>query len=108
MERLKEAIEQALARAASCSIQQQAEQMARANREMSAEEFEQLVNRMVQKLAEEGYINTEQPGQQGRQGNRETVKFAGHRQVRRFPRVQDAEGFAGRAGPREFRGARHS
>jgi Ca-activated chloride channel family protein len=49
--------------------------MAQQLESMSGEEFEQLLNRMVQKLSEEGYINTEQPGQQGRAREPKSVKF---------------------------------
>ena len=49
--------------------------MAQQLESMSGEEFQQLVNRMVEKLSEEGYINTEQPGQQGRAREPKSVKF---------------------------------
>ena len=74
LERLKEAIEQAL-RSGELFDPERAEQMADQLDNMSAEEFEQLVNRMVQKLSEEGYINTEQPGQQGGTKEPKDVKF---------------------------------
>jgi Ca-activated chloride channel homolog len=74
LERLKEAIEQAL-RSGELFDPEQAEQMAQQLESMSGEEFQQLVNRMVEKLSEEGYINTEQPGQQGRAKEPKSVKF---------------------------------
>jgi Ca-activated chloride channel family protein len=74
LERLKEAIEQAL-RSGELFDPEQAEQMAQQLESMSGEEFEQLVNRMVQKLSDEGYINTDQPGQQGGQQQVKSVKF---------------------------------
>ena len=74
LERLKEAIEQAL-RSGELFDPEQAEQMAQQLENMSGEEFQQLVNRMVEKLSEEGYINTEQPGQQGRAKEPKSVKF---------------------------------
>ena len=74
LERLKEAIEQAL-RSGELFDPEQAEQMAQQLESMSGEEFQQLVNRMVEKLSEEGYINTEQPGQQGRAREPKSVKF---------------------------------
>jgi Ca-activated chloride channel family protein len=74
LERLKEAIEQAL-RSGELFDPQKAEQMAEQLESMSAEEFEQLVNRMVQKLSEEGYINKEEPGQQGGTKEPKDVKF---------------------------------
>lgn len=74
LERLKEAIEQAL-HSGELFDPEQAEQMAQQLESMSGEEFQQLVNRMVEKLSEEGYINTEQPGQQGRAKEPKSVKF---------------------------------
>jgi Ca-activated chloride channel homolog len=74
LERLKEAIEQAL-RSGELFDPEQAEQMAQQLESMSGEEFQELVNRMVEKLSEEGYINTEQPGQQGRAREPKSVKF---------------------------------
>jgi len=74
LERLKEAIEQAL-RSGELFDPQKAEQMAEQLESMSAEQFEQLVNRMVQKLSEEGYINKEEPGQQGGTKEPKDVKF---------------------------------
>src|SRR5919107_1237567 len=64
LERLKEAIEQAL-RNGELFDQERADQMAEQLQNMSSEQFEQLLERMVQKLADEGYINLEQ--KQGQQ-----------------------------------------
>jgi Ca-activated chloride channel family protein len=76
LERLKEAIEQAL-RNGDLFDEQMRQQAAERLEQMSPEQFEQLVNRMVQKLVEEGYINTEDPqsgpGRDGKQQQR--VKF---------------------------------
>ena len=66
LERLKESIEQAL-RNGELFDQQMAESMRERLEQMSPEEFNQLVNRMVQKLAEDGYINME--ATEGEQGN---------------------------------------
>jgi Ca-activated chloride channel family protein len=74
LERLKEAIEQAL-RSGELFDPERAEQMAQQLESMSGEEFEQLLNRMVEKLSDEGYINTEEPGQQGRAREPKSVKF---------------------------------
>jgi Ca-activated chloride channel homolog len=74
LEKLKEAIEQAL-RNGELFDPRQAEQMAQQLESMSDEEFQKLVERMVQKLSDEGYINTEQPGRQGRSGEPKSVKF---------------------------------
>ena len=75
LERLKEAIEQAL-RSGELFDPEQAEQMSQQLDSMSDQEFQKLVERMVQKLADENYINTEQqPGQQGRNGEPKSVKF---------------------------------
>jgi Ca-activated chloride channel family protein len=74
LERLKEAIEQAL-RNGELFDPERAQQMAEQLEAMSDSEFQQLVERMVQKLSDEGYINTEQPGQQGGTGKPRDVKF---------------------------------
>lgn len=74
LERLKEAIDQAL-RSGELFDPEQAEQMSQQLDSMSDQEFQKLVERMVQKLADENYINTEQPGQQGRSGEPKSVKF---------------------------------
>jgi Ca-activated chloride channel homolog len=75
LERLKEAIEQAL-RNGELFDQDRADQIAQQLEAMSDPEFQQLVNQLVQKLADEGYINTEQPpGQQGGNGKPRDVKF---------------------------------
>ncbi len=75
LERLKEAIEQAL-RSGELFDPEQAEQMSQELESMSDQEFQKLVERMVQKLADENYINAEQqPGQQGRNGEPKSVKF---------------------------------
>lgn len=58
MEDLKEAIERAL-REGSMFDQSQAGQMAEQIRQMSPEEFNQLVNRLVKKLADDGYISAD-------------------------------------------------
>jgi Ca-activated chloride channel homolog len=66
LERLKEAIEQAL-RNGDLFDQQMAESMRERMEQMSPEEFNQLINKMVQKLAEDGYINVDDS--EGQQGN---------------------------------------
>ena len=66
MERLREAIEEAL-RNGDLFDQQMAESMRERIEEMSPEEFNQLVNRLVKKLAEDGYITSEQQEGQGKQ-----------------------------------------
>ncbi|MBI3281890.1 MAG: hypothetical protein HYZ57_18855 [Acidobacteria bacterium] len=58
LEALKEAIERAL-REGSLFDSERARQMAERLAEMSPEELDDLVSRLVQKLAEEGYINPE-------------------------------------------------
>ena len=62
MEDLKEAIERAL-REGSLFDQSQAGQMAEQIRQMSPEEFNRLVNRLVKKLADDGYITADEEGQ---------------------------------------------
>ena len=75
LERLKEAIEQAL-RSGELFDPERAQEMADQLENMSEEEFQQLLNRMVQKLSDEGYINAEQqPGQQGGKNQPKDVKF---------------------------------
>ncbi|MGH9629147.1 MAG: vWA domain-containing protein [Bryobacteraceae bacterium] len=61
LEELKKAIEQAL-RDGSLFDERQAEQMAQQIENMPVEEFEELINRLVQKLSDEGYITTEENG----------------------------------------------
>ncbi len=62
LEDLKEAIERAL-REGSLFDERQAQQMADQLEKMSAEEFNKLVNRLVQKLAEDGYVTVDQKGE---------------------------------------------
>lgn len=62
MEDLKEAIERAL-RDGSMFDQSQAGQMAEQIQQMSPEEFNQLVNRLVKKLADDGYISADDQGE---------------------------------------------
>lgn len=67
LEELKKAIEQAL-RSGELFDPEQAEAMARTLEQMPQEEFQQLMNRLIQKLIDEGYINIDQsqgPGQDG-------------------------------------------
>jgi Ca-activated chloride channel family protein len=61
LEDLKEAIERAL-REGDIFDQSRAGKMAEQIQQMSPEQFNQLVNRLVKKLAEEGYITTMEPG----------------------------------------------
>jgi Ca-activated chloride channel family protein len=62
LEALKEAIERAL-REGSLFDDQRMEQMMERLKGMSPEELQKLVDRLTQKLVEEGYINIEQPSQ---------------------------------------------
>src|SRR5262249_5256329 len=74
LEDLKRAIEEALSRGDSFDPQR-AEQIRQTMENMSEQELDQLLNRMVQKLAEEGYINTNpQSGGTGQQEGRVDVK----------------------------------
>src|SRR5580698_1254520 len=71
---LKRAIEEALSRGDFLD-QDRAEQIRKSLENMSPEELDQLLNRMVQKLADEGYINKEsQGGGQGRDQTRVEIK----------------------------------
>ncbi len=74
LEDLKRAIEQALARG-ELFDKERAEQIRQQLENMSEEQLDQLLNRMVQKLVDEGYINTEQPaGGAGKAESRVEVK----------------------------------
>ena len=70
MEDLRDAIERAL-RDGNMFDQSQAGQMAEQIQQMSPEEFNQLINRLVQKLADDGYINT---GERGKEAEPRDVK----------------------------------
>ncbi len=61
LEELREAIEKAL-REGRLFNNPQAQEMMERLQQMSPEQFNQLVNKMVEKLAEEGYINVDDPG----------------------------------------------
>ena len=61
LDALKRAIEEALQRGDFLD-QERAEQIRQQMESMSEEQLDQLLNRLVQKLAEEGYINTEPQG----------------------------------------------
>jgi Ca-activated chloride channel family protein len=65
LEELKRAIEQALENGEFFD-QERAEQIRQKLESMSQEELDQLLNRLVQKLVDEGYIDTEQPQSGGR------------------------------------------
>ncbi|HYP13516.1 MAG TPA: hypothetical protein VEQ63_06310 [Bryobacteraceae bacterium] len=65
LDRLKEAIEQAL-RNGDLFDEQMAQQMSERLEGMTSGQVQQLVNKLVQKLADEGYLNLEQQGQQGK------------------------------------------
>ena len=65
LEDLKRAIEQALERGEFFD-QERAEQIRQRLETMSQQELDQLLNRLVQKLVDEGYIDTEQPQGGGR------------------------------------------
>ena len=65
LEDLKRAIEQALERGEFFD-QERAEQIRQRLGTMSQQELDQLLNRLVQKLVDEGYIDTEQPQSGGR------------------------------------------
>ncbi|HYK60189.1 MAG TPA: hypothetical protein VEV85_12220 [Bryobacteraceae bacterium] len=65
LEDLKRAIEQALENGEFFD-QERAEQIRQKLESMSQQELDQLLNRLVQKLVDEGYIDTEQPQSGGR------------------------------------------
>src|SRR5690349_14292560 len=70
---LKEAIEQAL-REGKLFDQQHAEQMAQKLEQMSSEEFQQLIDRLTQKLIDEGYISADPQAGMGKEGEPREVK----------------------------------
>lgn len=67
LEALKQAIEQALLNGENFDPEQ-AERIRQALEKMSPEELDQLLSRMAQKLADEGYVNLEQPNAPGEGG----------------------------------------
>ena len=74
LEELKRALEQALQRG-DLFDQQRADQIRQQLENMTEEQLDQLLNRLVQKLVEEGYINTEpQSGGKGDQESKVEVK----------------------------------
>ncbi len=74
LEDLKRAIEQALERGENFDPQR-AEQIRRQLESMTPQQLDQLLNRLVQKLAEEGYINTDpQAGGTGKNEGKVEVK----------------------------------
>ena len=74
LERLKEAIERAL-REGDLFDQQMSQEMAERFENMTPQEFNQLVDRLVQKLADEGYINVDKNPEKGKNGKPRDVKF---------------------------------
>ncbi len=71
LENLKRAIEEALARGDMFDDPERAEQVRRALENMSQEQMEQLLNQLVQKMIDEGYITTD-PGQAGQGEGRDS------------------------------------
>jgi len=74
LDALKRAIEEALQRGDFLD-QERAEQIRQQMESMSEEQLDQLLNRLVQKLAEEGYINTEPQGGPGQGEGKVDVKI---------------------------------
>ncbi|HYZ86015.1 MAG TPA: hypothetical protein VE621_16510 [Bryobacteraceae bacterium] len=73
LEDLKRAIEQAL-RNGDLFDPEQAQQMADKLQQMSDEQFQQLMNRLVQKLIDDGYISVENQTGPGQNGNAQNVR----------------------------------
>jgi len=71
LENLKRAIEEALARGDMFDDPERAEQVRRALENMSQEQMDQLLNQLVQKMIDEGYITTD-PGQAGQGEGRDS------------------------------------
>ena len=74
LERLKEAIERAL-REGDLFDKQMANEMAERFENMPPQEFNRLVDNLVQKLADEGYINADKNPEKGKSGKPRDVKF---------------------------------
>ncbi len=79
---------------------------------MSEEQLEQLLNQLAQKLIDEGYLNVQRRTRRaarrpGGRGLRRRGAFRDHRQIHRLPRLPHAQGFDGRARPRQLRRARY-
>jgi Ca-activated chloride channel family protein len=97
LEALKRAIEEALQRG-ELFDPERAEQIRQQMESMSEEQLDQLLNRLVQKLADEGYINTEPQGGPGQKEGKvdfkitdKSVDFLG------FKTLKDLLGSLGRA-----------
>ena len=74
LEALKRAIEEALQRGEFFD-RERAEQIRQQLESMSEEQLDQMLNRLVQKLADEGYINTEPQGGAGQNEGKVDVKI---------------------------------
>jgi Ca-activated chloride channel homolog len=75
LEKLKELIERALREGNLYDDRQRADQLAEQLASMNAEEMEKLVDRLAQKLIEEGYVNPEPGGQAGKDDHPRDVKL---------------------------------
>ncbi|HET8549283.1 MAG TPA: VWA domain-containing protein [Bryobacteraceae bacterium] len=73
LEALREAIERAIREGRVFDDDARARQLAQQLENISAEELERLIERLVQKLADEGYINTD-PGKAGKGDQQRDVK----------------------------------
>jgi Ca-activated chloride channel family protein len=73
LERLKEAIERAL-REGQLFDERQAQEMAEKLDGMGQREFDELIERLVKKLVDEGYVTTEEQQQQGKDAEPRDVK----------------------------------
>jgi len=106
LEDLKRAIEQALARG-ELFDKDRAKQIRQQLENMSEEQLDQLLSRMVQKLVDEGYITLSSPrAALEKPESRVEVKVTD--KSIDFLGFQDAEGFARIAGARKFRRARYA
>jgi Ca-activated chloride channel family protein len=74
LESLREAIERALREGNLFDDDARAQQLARQLENMSAEEIERLIERLVQKLADEGYVNTDPAQASGRGDQQRNVQ----------------------------------
>jgi Ca-activated chloride channel family protein len=74
LERLKEAIERAL-REGNLFDERMAEQMAERLQSMSPGEMQQLVDRLLDKLVQEGYVSADPDSQNGNEGKPRDIRF---------------------------------
>ena len=96
LEDLKKAIQQALEQGELFDDQSLQEMMERLQ-SMTPEQMDELLDKLVQKMVDEGQITIEEPVRSGPgsgrgRRQRQQGEVRGHRQIARFPGLQDPEG----------------